>query len=335
MGVRHQGIAASLMPGESVRLPQLLAAARRCRSRARRAIAGPIARRSRRRSSAPRTSIACAGCARSVARARRSPRRSIAAARSSIAPRPASCRANDWQAPHHAALLIAFAHLDVGRIAEAIELADDAMSRSCPTTPPTQEAFAWAQKRIAHWKTDAGLLARAYAWEGHHRGDPGRVIVGLTRGRITDDEDAMMLIEALVAIGRDEQAEIAYWQCAGHRRQRRARRRQGAARRREGADPRRQPRRGARPDPDRRSSAAARAGSRPRSTGCSGSRRSGRASEWERVIERRLERGAITLAQMAARDLADFVPGHRHAARATRARRAARRSRSIRCGSPS
>src|SRR4029453_5758061 len=30
------------------------------------------------------------------------------------------------------------------------------------------------------------------------------------------------------------------------------------------------------------------------------------AAEWERVIERRLERGALRLAQMAARDLADF-----------------------------
>ena len=115
MGVRHQGIAASLMPGEPVRLPQLLAAARRATAAARRAIAGPIARRSRRPTSAPRTSTACAGCARSAGPARRSPRRSIAAARSSIARRRASCRANDWQAPHHAALLIAFAHLDVGR----------------------------------------------------------------------------------------------------------------------------------------------------------------------------------------------------------------------------
>src|SRR6185503_1720771 len=33
------------------------------------------------------------------------------------------------------------------------------------------------------------------------------------------------------------------------------------------------------------------------------------ASAWERVVERRLERGATTLARMAARDLADFVPG--------------------------
>src|SRR5262249_38676314 len=33
------------------------------------------------------------------------------------------------------------------------------------------------------------------------------------------------------------------------------------------------------------------------------------AADWERVIERRIERGALRLAQMAARDLADFVPG--------------------------
>src|SRR5439155_16496565 len=33
------------------------------------------------------------------------------------------------------------------------------------------------------------------------------------------------------------------------------------------------------------------------------------ASEWERVVESRLARGATTLARMAARDLADFVPG--------------------------
>ena len=189
MGVRHQGIAASLMPGESVRVPQLLAAARRATAAARRAIAGPIARPSRRRSSAPRTSTACAGCARSAGPARRSPRRSIAAARSSIARQAGKLPANDWQAPHHAALLIAFAHLDVGRIAEAIELADDAIAQ-LPDDPATKEAFAWAHKRISHWKTDAGLLARAYAWEGFHRGDPGRAVVGLTRGRITDDEDA-------------------------------------------------------------------------------------------------------------------------------------------------
>ncbi len=44
---------------------------------------------------------------------------------------------------------------------------------------------------------------------------PGGVIVGLARGRITDDEDAAIMIESLVAIGREDQAEIAYQHCAG------------------------------------------------------------------------------------------------------------------------
>src|SRR6201999_2116109 len=108
----------------------------------------------------------------------------------------------------------AFTHLDIGRLDEAIALADDALAK-VPTDPATQDAFTWARKRIAHWKSDAGLLARTYAWEGYHRGDPGRVLAGLTRGRLTDDEDAMMLIDALVTLGRDDQAEVAYWHCAG------------------------------------------------------------------------------------------------------------------------
>src|SRR5205823_4366581 len=107
-----------------------------------------------------------------------------------------------------------FTHLDVGRIQEAIELADAALAK-LPKDAPTQEAFAWAHKRISHWKTDAGLLARSYAWEGYHRGDPGRAIAGLARGRITDDEDAMIMLESLVAIGREDQAKVAVYHCAG------------------------------------------------------------------------------------------------------------------------
>src|ERR1044071_9572882 len=32
---------------------------------------------------------------------------------------------------------------------------------------------------------------------------------------MTDDDDAMMLIEALCAVGRTEEAATAYWHCAG------------------------------------------------------------------------------------------------------------------------
>jgi tetratricopeptide (TPR) repeat protein len=305
MGVRHQGIAASLMPANPYACHnyslQLADDGRREESY-RWADRATVA--------APQFGAAHLDCVRRLRQVGR-PGQAFAEAQyrcREILDRAAANKLplNDWQAPHHAALLIAFAHLDVGRIAEAIELADDAMAR-LPDDAPTQEAFAWAQKRIAHWKSDASLLARAYAWEGHHRGDPGRVIVGLTRGRITDDDDAMMLIESLVAIGRDEQAEIAYWQCAGL----------------DGT--------GVLGDGKARLAAAKAlilrgnldealdqiqtvqlrrsqsrleaeinrlfrlAATRP-------------AADWERVIERRLERGSITLAQRAARDLADFVP---------------------------
>ncbi len=305
VGVRHQGIAASLMPANPFA----------CHN-----YSLQLAEEGRREESyrwADRATVASPGFGAAhldcVRRLRQVGRPGQAFAEAQYRCREILDRAGagkmsaaDWQSPHHAALLIAFAHLDVGRIQEAIELADEAMSR-VPDDAPTKEAFGWAMKRISHWKSDAGLLARAFAWEGHHRGDPGRVIQGLTKGRITDEEDAGMLIEALLATGRFEQASVAYWQCAGL----------------DGT--------GVLGDGKARLSAAKAlilngeldealdqiqivqlrrsqsrleaeinrvlrfAASRP-------------ASEWERVIERRVDKGALQLAQMAARDLADFVP---------------------------
>ena len=307
MGVRHQGIAASLMPGNPYACHnyslQLAEQHGRREESYRWADRATVA--------APDFGAAHLDCVR---RLRQVGRPGQAFAESQYRCREILDRmsagklsANDWQAPHHAALLIAFAHLDVGRIAEAIELADNALAQ-LPEDPPTQEAFAWAHKRISHWKTDAGLLARAYAWEGYHRGDPGRAIVGLARGRITDDEDAAIMIDSLVAVGREDQAEIAIHHCAGL----------------DGA--------GLMGDGKARLAAARalilageldqaldqiqitqlrRNQSRleaevNRVLRLAATRQ---AHEWERVIERRLERGALRLARMAARDLADFVPG--------------------------
>ncbi len=306
MGVRHQGIASSLMPANPYACHnyslQLADDARREES---------YRWTDRATVAAPQFGAAHLDCVRRLRQVGR-PGQAFAEAQyrcREILDRAAANKLppNDWQAPHHAALLIAFAHLDVGRLAEAIELADEAMTR-LPEDAPTQEAFAWATKRIAHWKADAGLLARAYAWEGFHRGDPGRVIVGMTRGRVTDDDDAAMLIESLVAIGREDQAEIAFWQCAGV----------------DGT--------GVLGDGKARLAAAKALILRGNLDEAldqiqivqlrrSQSRLEAEinrllrlavirpAAEWERVIERRLERGAITLACRAARDLADFVPG--------------------------
>lgn len=306
MGVRHQGIASSLMPANPYACHnyslQLAEEGRREESY-RWADRATVA--------APQFGAAHLDCVR---RLRQVGRPGQAFAEAQYRCREILDRAeagklppNDWQAPHHASLLIAFAHLDVGRLAEAIELADDAMAR-LPEDQPTQEAFSWAGKRIAHWKNDAGLLARAYAWEGFHRGDPGRVTVGLTRGRITDDEDAMMLIESLMAIGRDDQAEIAFWQCAGL---------DGTGVLGDGkarlAGAKALIVRGNLEEAldqiqivqQRRSQSRLEAEIN-RMFRLAATRM---AIDWERVIERRLERGALMLAQRAARDLADFVPG--------------------------
>ncbi len=306
MGVRHQGIAASLMPANPYACHnyslQLAEQARKEESY-RWADRATVA--------SPEFGAAHLDCVRRLRQVGR-PGQAFAEAQyrcREILDRAAAGKLppNDWQAPHHAALLIAFAHLDVGRLAEAIELADDAMAR-LPNDPQTKEAFAWATKRISHWKIDAGLLARAYAWEGFYRGDPGRAIEGLVRGRITDDEDCMIMIESLVAVGREDQAEIAYHHCSGldgaglladgKARLAAARALIIAGKLDAALDQIQivQLRRG-----ESRLEAEINRLLRLAATRA--------ATEWERVVERRLERGATKLAQMAARDLADFVPG--------------------------
>ncbi|HEX4452925.1 MAG TPA: hypothetical protein VH143_18750 [Kofleriaceae bacterium] len=306
MGVRHQGIAASLMPANpyachnySLQLAEVGRREESYRWADRATVAGPD------------FGAAHLDCVRRLRQVGR-PGQAFAEAQyrcREILDRAADGKLppNDWQAPHHAALLIAFVHLDIGRIAEAIELADEALA-ALPTDPQTKDAFGWALKRVSHWKSDAGLLARAYAWEGYHRGDPGRAIVGLSRGRITDDEDAMMMIESLVAVGREDQAAIAVSHCAGldgngvlgdgKARLAAARAQILTGQLEDAIDNIQivQLRRGQSRHEAEINRILRLAAIRP-------------AAEWERVIERRLERGAKRLAQLAARDLADFVPG--------------------------
>lgn len=305
MGVRHQGIAASLMPGNPYACHnyslQLAEHGRREESY-RWADRATVA--------APEFGAAHLDCVRRLRQVGR-PGQAFAEAQyrcREILDRAQAGKlpANDWQAPHHAALLIAFAHFDVGRIQEAIEFADNALAQ-LPDDAQTREAFAWAHKRVSHWKTDAGLLARAYAWEGYYRGDPGRAVVGLSRGRITDDEDAQILIESLAALGREDQAEIAYHHCAGM---------DGTGVLGDGkarlAAARVLILRGQLDDAlDQIQIAQLRRSQSRLEAEINRMLRLAAirpAAEWERVIQRRLDRGALRLAQMAARDLADFVP---------------------------
>jgi tetratricopeptide (TPR) repeat protein len=303
MGVRHQGIAASLMPANPYACHnyslQLAEVGRREESY-RWADRATVA--------APQFGAAHLDCVRRLRQVGR-PGQAFAEAqyrRREILDRAAAGKlsGNEWQAPHHAGLLTALVHLDVGRLAEAIELADQVIAQ-LPDDPAIREAFGWATKRIAHWRSDPALFARAYAWEGHYRGDVGRVLVGLSLARPADDDEAMMLIEALCAISRADQAETAYWQCHGAGLLGDGKARLAAARALilagdldEALDQiqivqlrRSQGRLEAEINRLLRLAAI-----RP-------------AAEWDAVIARRLDGGALTLAERAARDLCDFVPG--------------------------
>ncbi len=206
-----------------------------------------------------------------------------------------------------AGLLVAQAHLDAGRLDDAIAIAID------PGDPTSASVGGGddddpLRPLLRDWREDPELFARAYAWEGFHRGELGRVLAGFGRGSVTTAEDARILVEALTALGRDDEAVIAFHHAlgsgrtgvVGFGRTRLAGARamiltgdlDGAIAQLQTAQLRRgQYRLEAEVNRTLRLAAI-----HP-------------GSAWAAVIERLLARGARTLARMAARDLADFVPG--------------------------
>jgi tetratricopeptide (TPR) repeat protein len=210
----------------------------------------------------------------------------------------------DWPIRYEAGMLKAQVHLDVGRRDEAIQLADDALA-DLGDRDGDRARFAWAIDEVARWRSDPEVLARSYAREGFHRGEPGRVLDGLARaGGARDDDDVWMELDALIAIGREDLARAAFHRHLGARvvgdgKGRLA----GACAEILAGDPHAameqiqivQLRRGQgrlEPEINRLLRLAA----------CRS------ASDWEAVVTRRLDQGAFTLARRAARDLADFVP---------------------------
>jgi tetratricopeptide (TPR) repeat protein len=219
--------------------------------------------------------------------------------------RQGTLAAHERSLQHHAELLLAFAHLDIGRIDEAIELAESALA----SVPPELEAeFAWARSRLDQWRSDPLLLANAYAWDGHHAADPGRVVKGLSLGRIADEDDVAMMIDALVALGREELALVAYHHHAGvdgGMALGDGKARLAAARALllcgDAATALEQIQIVELRRPQARLEAEI---NRVLRLACCRS-----AAEWDAVIRKRITAGAERLARMAARDLADFVPG--------------------------
>ena len=205
-----------------------------------------------------------------------------------------------------AGVMVALAHLDVGRLDDAIAIASDALGATGDGEPDGGELAA-ERARVRAWTDDAELFARAYAWEGYHRGELGRVLDGFGRGGVRTAEDARLLIETLTALGRDDEAALAFHEAlgagkgvVGFGRTRLAGARaliltgeldEAIAHLQTAQLRRGQYRLEAEIDRTLRLAAL-----HP-------------APAWAAVIERLRARGARTLAAMAARDLADFVPG--------------------------
>ncbi len=305
MGIRHQGLAASLMPANpyachnySLQLAEKGRIEESYRWADRATVAGP---------DFGSAHLDCVRRLRQVGR----PGHAYAEAQyrcRDILERAANddLPPGEVHAPHHAALLLAFVHLDIGRLDESIALADQALAK-LPEDPATLEAFAWAHKRVTHWKRDPWLLARAYAAEGFHRGDPGRAVAGFMRGRLSDAEDLAMLIDSLVALGREDEALIAFRHYQGVDSEAivgDGKARLAAAKALMLAGELFDAMEQIQIVQLRRSQSRFESEiNRLLRLACCWS-----TPEWERVLERRLDQGATHLAMSAARDLADFMP---------------------------
>jgi hypothetical protein len=205
-----------------------------------------------------------------------------------------------------AQFLHALTYLDVGRRLEAIETANRAIQLAAPNAK-LHSAFSGAAQRVAQWQTTPSTLAQCDSWDAHYRGDPGRSLRSMRQCQWRDEGDATIVINALTALGRDDEAALAFCQFEGTH----SNSVLGDGRARLAAAKALlmvgelgpaleqmqivQLRRNA-------SRFEGEINRLLRLAACHPS------AAWEQVVVRLFEKGAVTLARNAARDLADFVP---------------------------
>ncbi|HEY1556896.1 MAG TPA: hypothetical protein VGF94_18800 [Kofleriaceae bacterium] len=103
----------------------------------------------------------------------------------------------------HVDLRTSVALLHAGRLGEAIALRASRLAGRDATWP--------AQVRLLDaWRTDPQFVATCYAREGYFRGDDARAIEGFSRVEPEDATDLALLLDALVATGRDDEAPLAW-----------------------------------------------------------------------------------------------------------------------------
>jgi tetratricopeptide (TPR) repeat protein len=195
---------------------------------------------------------------------------------------------------------VACAHADMGRLDEAIAIAEKAIGED------DGQRLQWQQKELKEWKTPQAA-ALGYAREGYYRGDPARVPEGFGKGQPDCASDAAILVDGVIALGDERLAPfaVAHMRGAGLMTWHPIGRLAGVRGLLAGGESLslaldslqtavlRDPDATIEPEVDRLLRLAA---SRP-------------LTEWEGFVTQRRATGAVRLAKMVARDAADFVPG--------------------------
>lgn len=105
----------------------------------------------------------------------------------------------------HVDLRASTALLNVGRLDEAIALRANRLEG---------REGAWPQhtRILASWRRDPRFVAWCYAREGYYRGDEARAVEGLGRIEPDDSVDLAIFLDSLVALGREDEAPLAWAQ---------------------------------------------------------------------------------------------------------------------------
>jgi tetratricopeptide (TPR) repeat protein len=212
---------------------------------------------------------------------------------------------SEWALKVQAGIVLAELHADVGRLEEAVRIADQTFA-GLSGAGSGHESFRGAMDRAERWRRDPETLATGYAREGWFRGEPGRVLAGFARGQPRTGDEVEMVVESLIRVGKEELAPCAFWHLRG--------------------------------------SLGAGAGGRARLAGAKALLLAGEVdaaldeiqshqliqpqsraeaeinrlfrlgvaapvAAWDAAIRRRLDLGARHLARLAARDACDFIPG--------------------------
>jgi tetratricopeptide (TPR) repeat protein len=102
-------------------------------------------------------------------------------------------------------LLVADALVHAGRL-------DDAIALRANRLAGREASWPRHTRLLTRWRKDPQVLARCYAREGYLRGDPARAVEGYGRVEPDDAVDVATLLDALVAMGREDEVALAWAQ---------------------------------------------------------------------------------------------------------------------------